>query len=613
MTSDNQLRIPQAVIDSLVTNTDIVHTVGSAIKLKKQGKDYVGLCPFHKETTPSFSVSTVKQFYYCFGCGAGGNSMNFKMEYFGKSFISVIQEMAEDNGIDLTPYLRMAQNGQLEFKLLPAMAKASAFFTDELSACSADSTVRQYLQGRSISQAAIDRFQLGFAGSSPRIVEALSNVKEEMVLGGILEEGERGIFSSFRDRLMMPIRDTRGKTIGLSGRTLKEDVKPKYKNSKESQLFSRNSVLYGLYEALETFGVEKLDHIDVVEGQIDVIAQWMIGRPACAAMGSSVSPQQLRLLMRHAKSITFMFDGDAAGIKAMIQVCLLLLEHVAEHDTNFNVTMLPTGEDPHSLITQNMALFEQSIQNPLPWLDALFMYMPEAADLETDRGRAEFASRCVELIHDTRDPLLRHQAIEKASKACGIPVQTLNERLLSLPLSRSGQANKNPQRLVEDAAIRFARMIWDEPRLAAQVKHPTLWVEEGDALTALLGQWVADCHAGAFDGQYSEADMEALNASPERLEDIEAKSRWRVAGAALGRRLVGAQIPGLTELLMKEEPESGSSVALAHAWHITGSCAAKAMASISQKASMNLLSPEDRTRFSSLMLIRKDAATRLRA
>src|SRR5699024_7980847 len=153
--------------------------------------------------------------------------------------------------------------------------------------------------------------------------------------------------------------------------------KPKYKNSKESPLFSRNSVLYGLYEACETFGAEKLERIDVVEGQLDVIAQWMIGRPACAAMGSSLSPQQLRLLMSHASHITFMFAVDSAVIKAMLQVCSLLLEHVGEHDVIFDVVMLPVGQDPHSLITESRELFYERVKGPCPWIGAMFNYMPE--------------------------------------------------------------------------------------------------------------------------------------------------------------------------------------------------------------------------------------------
>lgn len=612
MTEREKLRIPQTVIDSLVANADIVSTVGRYLNLKKQGRDYIALCPFHKESTPSFSVATVKQFYYCFGCGAGGNSMNFLTEYLGKSFISVIQELADDNHVDLSPYLMMSQNNTLEFKLLPAMEKASSYFQQSLASAPAARIAHEYLAGRSITQAAIDRFALGYAGNSHEIVQALDGIQDEMVLGGILESNEKGMFSSFRSRLMMPIRDTRGKTIGLSGRTLEEGVKPKYKNSKESALFSRNSVLYGLYEACETFGAEKLDRIDVVEGQTDVIAEWMIGRPACAAMGSSLSPQQLRLLMRHSRHVTFMFDGDAAGIKAMVQVCSLLLEQLTDHEHVFEVVLLAEGEDPHSLITRDINEFNASIASPMAWLDALFTYMPEAKDTGTDRGRAEYASRCIELIHDTRDPLLRHQAIEKAAKYCGFPVEALQERLLTLPLSRSGQAIKGAAPINEENAICLTRMLWDEPSLLSQIAHPTLWVEEGDSLVALLGGWAHDAQRGHFDGQYSEDEAQAMISSPETMGAVELKSRWRVAGAALGRRISEAKLPGLMQLLMKEAPEEGAGLAVSYIWHITGVCAAQGMQGISKKAQMNLMTDEDRAQFTKLMAIRRDAANRLK-
>lgn len=611
MSEHEKLRIPQTVIDTLVTNTDIVSTIGRYLNLKKQGRDYVALCPFHKESSPSFSVSPGKQFFYCFGCGAGGNSMNFLTQYLGKSFISVIQEMAEDSGIDLKPYLMMAQQDAADFKLLPAMAKASAYFQGALGGNNAHSA-NEYLESRHITAEAVQHFALGYAGNSGEITQALKDVENEMILGGILDRGEKGLFSLFRQRLMMPVRDTRGKTIGLSGRTLEEDVKPKYKNSKESQLFSRNSVLYGLYEACESFGKEKLEHLDVVEGQFDVIAQWQIGRPACAAMGSSLSPQQLRLLMRHAKSVTFMFDGDAAGIKAMIQVCSLLLEQLTDHEHTFNVVILPEKEDPHSLITRDVERFYASIAEPIHWLDALFQYLPEAKELHTDRGRAEYASRCIELIHDTRDPLLRHQAIEKAAKICGFPVEAMNERLLSLPLSRSGQAMKIAGNACEDAALRLTRMLWDEPKLMEQITQPTLWVEEGDGLVALLGEWAQGVKSGECDAQYSDAEAQSLMDAPERMAEIDLASRYRVAGAALGRKLTQSGISGLMEQLMKEEPEQGASLATSYIWHITGTCAGRGMQSISEKARLSIMTDEDRARFASLMAIRRDAANRVK-
>lgn len=613
MSKEAPFKIPQDVIDSLVSRDDIVNTIGQYIKLNKQGKDYTALCPFHQEKSPSFSVSAVKQFYYCFGCGASGNSLDFKKEFLGKSFISVIQDMAEDHHVDLTPYLAMAQKGNLELRLAPAMVKASEHFSACLTIENASSSVWTYLSRRGITPEAVNRFSLGYAGNGYQIVKDFEDIKEEMILCGILENGDNGVYSQFRDRLIMPVRDVRGKPIGLSGRTLIEEVKPKYKNSKESQLFSRNSSLYGLFEALDESDTALVEHMFLVEGQVDVIACWMAGMSACAAMGSSMSQQQLRLLMRYCNRVTLMMDGDKAGIKALVQMGQLLLENLTSQDVVFDVVFLPEGEDPHSLLENDKSAMGALTSSATPWLEAFFRSLPEASDLNTDRGRAEYANRCVELIHETRDPVLRYQAVEQASAICGIPVQTLNESLINLPETRSGHAKrKSPVKVQEDTAVRLARMLWDSPRLYKHISNPTLWVEEGDSLTACLGTWLGACHTGSYDGLYNDEEIEKAVAAPEMLDRINHESRLRVAGAALGRMLGEIEIPGLMSVIMSKEPEEGDSTALAHAWHLTALCAATAMQSISSRAKMNMMSADDRVRFAELLLIRKNAAIRLK-
>lgn len=615
MQDQKKLRIPQHVIDGLVTHFDITSTVGRYLNLKKQGKDYTALCPFHKESTPSFSVSPSKQFYYCFGCGAGGNSLDFLQDYLGKSFISIIQDMAQENGVDLTPYLKMAQSTAAELKLLPAMKKSIKYFKDNLKISNGNNSAAQYLLSRKITPEAIERFSLGYAKANNEILNDLSDISNEMVLGGIFGENEsdKRIYSSFKDRLIMPIRDIKGKFIGLSGRSLNDQDKPKYKNSKESVLFSRNSALYGLYESCDTFGEDRLESIEVVEGQFDVIALWMIGRPACAAMGSSMSANQLRLLLRHSKNITFMFDGDSAGIKAMIRVCSLLLEHISDHEHIIKVVIMPPGEDPHSLITNDISSFHERIAKPLDWIDALLTKLPEYENISNDRGRAEYASRCIEIIHETRDPLLRHQAIERASHYCGFPVDVMQEKLATLPLIRSGQAMKiTKSESFNEVSVNLARMLWDDPSLSKEVEHPDLWSEVGDSLTRLLAQWIIDIRAGTFDGQFSQNEMDEMISKPETMNKIEEKSRWRTAGSALGRTLKDSSISSVMEVLMSEEPDEGESIARNYINHTTGTCAATAMQLISKKAQMSTMSDDDRERFKALLTIRVGATNKLK-
>lgn len=603
------LKIPQHIIDDIVDQNDLTELVGHHLKLKKQGKDYIALCPFHRETTPSFTLSPVRQFYYCFGCGASGNALNFMMNYLGKSFISVVQDLAEEVGIDLTPYLKMAQNQQLEFQMHPAMASANAFFSHELRRPGEHARrALDYLVSRQIPQDIIDRFSLGFAGYSQHIVDNLMEYQDVLIEGGVLEQGKegRGVFSLFRDRLMMPIRDMKGKTIGLSGRTLKDEL-PKYRNSKESTLFSRNSVLYGLHESVTAFGKgSRLERIFVVEGQFDVLAKHMINLAAGAAMGSSLSIQQLRLLLRYTKHVTFIFDGDKAGLKALVQVGALLLENITDHEVVFDVVLLPEGKDPHTMITEDLDTYRALIAEPHEWLDTVLRHLPEAVDLESDRGRAEFASRAVELVHDTRDPLLRHQALEKAARLCKMPVEALSERLLSMPASRSGHA-KPPQAVLNDSAVRLTRMLWDEPLWAQAMDQEQLWLEEGDELIQTLVNWKIELLKGTFDQALSPEDNLKLEENPYLSKELEAQCRKRGGAAALGRRLAGLQEGRLMESLMREEPETARDTAYALAQHITGMFAGQAMQKLSSKAAMGLMTENDQAVFANLLKIRRES------
>jgi DNA primase len=617
----SMMRIPQSIIDDLVVQTDIVDTIGSSIKLKKSGKDFVALCPFHKEHSPSFTVIPERQFFYCFGCGAGGNTMNFLNLYQGRSFLSVLQEMAESAHVDLSPYMKSAQGDNVAMQILPAVNEARRFFCDSLQDNDGGSeNARNYLLGRGIDKEMWDLFSIGYAGQGHKIVEALFEHQEALVEAGILQmskEGDKGwngtpkAFSLFRDRLIMPIRDTRGKTIAITGRALAADVKPKYRNSKETSHFSKNNVLYGLYESIQLFDKkEKLKHLLVVEGQTDTIANVKSGKSACATMGSSMSAQQLRLLIRHGERVTFIFDGDLAGRKAMIQVCTLLLEHLTDMDTTFDVVVLPEGEDPDTMIKNDLAGYESLIANAMPWMNALLEHLPTEADVTTDKGRTEFSVAAVELAYDTRDPLLRYQLIEKAAKKVSMPVDVLNERLLSFKVSKSGQMAK-PQQIMNDSIVRLIRMWWDAPDWSDSLEHPQLWADEGDELTALMGIWAISLRAGEYDLPLSESEEAEIASAPHRKERILNIKRHKGAGMALAR-MIGELEPHVMQLIMQEEPENSRSISRALSWHITSLCAGKAMQELSRKAAAGSMEKGDLERSTQLHAIRKIAMQKTR-
>ncbi|MBI6882945.1 DNA primase [Pseudomonas putida] len=620
MADPKLMRIPQDVIDDLVVQTDIVDTIGGFIKLKKTGKDFSALCPFHKESSPSFTVNPERQFYYCFGCGAGGNTMNFLNAYQGRSFLSVLQDMADAAGVDLTPFLKSAQGDNQALLILPAINEAKRFFVEALrDEDSGAKAAREYLHSRGITEEMWDLFAIGYAGNGQRVVEALLEHQGALIEAGIVQvskEGDKGwngtprAYSMFRNRVVMPIRDTRGKTIAITGRTLSADVKPKYLNSKETSYFSKNNVLYGLYESIQKFGTEKLKHLIVAEGQTDVIANIMANKAACGAMGSSMSAQQLRLLIRHGERITFVFDGDKAGRKALLQVCTLLLENLTDMDTSFDVAVLPEGEDPDSMIKENLAAYDKLIDEATPWMDAMLEYLPTEAPIDSDKGRSEFSVAAVELAYETRDPLLRYQLIEKAGKKVSIPVEALNERLLSFKVSKSGQTVK-PQRIMNDSIVRLIRMWWDSPEWSESLEHPQLWSDEGDELTSLMGVWVLEMRNGNYDLPFSDEELAGIANNHISKDKLALKKRYQGAGMALAR-LLGEQEPHVMQLIMQEEPEENRSVSRALAWHVTSLCAGKAMQDLSTKAAAGGMQPGDLERSIQLQGIRKVAMQKTR-
>lgn len=607
----NMLSIPQDIIDRIVSQTDLSEIISRYIKLKKQGADFIGLCPFHREMSPSFTVSPRKQFYYCFGCGAGGNTLDFMKEYLNKTFIPVIQELSEEVGIDITPYLKSAQKEQLDFQIPQALADAQNFFRNELLRNHTDVAVAtEYLASRHVSADLSERFGLGFAGYGKRAIDALTEHHEVLIEIGLLQRNENGsMFSLFRDRLMMPVRDMRGKVIGVSGRTLDPEVKPKYRNSKESALFSRNSVLYGLYESMQAYGNSgKIDRVFVVEGQFDVLANHMLDLAACAAMGSSVSVQQLRLLLRHARRVSFLFDGDQAGRKALIQVGTLLLENITDHEVVFDVLTLPEGVDPHNMVTEQPDLYRSMLEQSQPWLEAFMAALSTGHDLATDRGKAEYASSALDIIHDTRDPLLRHQAVKKLAAVAGLPFDALEERLKSMPAARSGFLK--PQEQLNDASIRLARILWDEPLWASHIEETQLWLEEGDEIIQTLAAWKIDLFSGALDAMPSAEEQRLIESNADLAADITLNCRNKGGAAALGRRLSGLQGGRLMESLMRDEPETSRATAHALALHITGICAGNGLQSLSKTAALGALDDTGREKFNSLMRIRREAVNR---
>jgi DNA primase len=345
-------RLPQAFIDQVLDRTDIVDVVDRRVKLKKAGKNYSACCPFHQEKTPSFSVNPEKQFYYCFGCGAGGNALGFVMDYERMEFREAIESLAQAAGIELPPEeADAAPQVDHQKPLYEAMEKATRVYESQLRKHPSRGRVVDYLKQRGLSGEIARDFRLGFAPEGwDNLMTTLSSEEEigQALTAGLLIENDSGRkYDRFRDRVIFPIVNQRGKVIAMGGRVL-GDGKPKYLNSPETPLFSKSHELYGLHH-IRKFA-KNLSRIVVVEGYMDVIALAQFGiHYAVATLGTSVGKPHLEMLFRRVDHVVFCFDGDEAGRKAAFRGMEAALP-MMEDGRQVKFLFLPEGEDPDSVV-----------------------------------------------------------------------------------------------------------------------------------------------------------------------------------------------------------------------------------------------------------------------
>ena len=322
--------IPQHFIDELLSRVDIVEVVDRRVPLKKTGQNYTARCPFHEEKTPSFSVNPDKQFYYCFGCGAGGNAIGFLMEYERLDFPLAIESLATVAGLEV-PRERIENPEKVSRRkdLHSLMEQAAQYYQRQLKQHDNSIRAREYLINRGLSGEIAKAFQIGFAPPGwDNLLKALGEDEESRQLlidAGMLISGDNKLYDRFRDRIMFPILDNRGQTVAFGGRVLGDD-KPKYLNSPETDIFHKGRELYGLYQARKA--VRNLERLIIVEGYMDVVALAQHGIPyAVATLGTATSEDHLRKVFRYCPEVVFCFDGDEAGRKFID--ALELLYHVA--------------------------------------------------------------------------------------------------------------------------------------------------------------------------------------------------------------------------------------------------------------------------------------------
>ena len=433
-------RIPQSFIDDLLDRTDIVDLVDGHVKLKKTGRNYSACCPFHKEKTPSFSVAPDKQFYYCFGCGAGGNAIGFLMQLEHLNFPEAVEELAgkagltvpkDDNVTSKAASAASQAKTQARNQAYDLLNRASQYYQSQLRRHPDRQKAVTYLKGRGLNGQIAQRFGVGYAPIGwQNLMQELApkpELEQPLIDSGMVVEKEENKrrYDRFRDRIMFPIKDYKGRIIAFGGRVL-GDEKPKYLNSPETVVFHKQKELYGLYEARQH--ERSLKRIMVVEGYMDVVAlaQHNINY-AVATLGTSTSSFHLERIFKLVSEVVFCFDGDAAGLKAAdraMHTCLPFMEDGRQA----RFLLLPDGEDPDSLVRQegNDKLTAR-ITDATPLSDFLFQRLGKDLDPHNLEHRAKLATDASPLIAIIPKGIMRSMMQARLSKITGLDKDTLAE------------------------------------------------------------------------------------------------------------------------------------------------------------------------------------------
>jgi DNA primase len=422
--------IPASFLQELLSRVDIVDVVGRHVELKRGGANFMGLCPFHGEKSPSFSVTPAKQFYYCFGCGASGDAIRFLTEHLGLSFIEAVRDLAQGVGLavpeeQVSPEERQKRDKLRERRdsLGDVLNQAADFYRSQLRA---HPRAVEYLKRRGLTGSIAARFGLGFAppgwrtlaGVFPRyddpLLEEAGLVRLQDAEDGHAQDADRGRYDWFRERIMFPIRSVDGKVIGFGGRVL-DDSKPKYMNSPETPVFSKGRELYGLFEARQA--LRDKGYALVVEGYMDVVALAQSGfANAVATLGTACTADHVQKLFRFTDSVVFSFDGDAAGRRAAGRALEASLPHATDLRT-VRFLFLPAEHDPDSFVRElGPEAFEQQVITAVPLSRQLIAQASEETDLSSAEGRAKMLAQAKPLWMALPDGALKRQLMPELAR-----------------------------------------------------------------------------------------------------------------------------------------------------------------------------------------------------
>ncbi len=584
--------IPQSFIDDLMTRVDIVEVIDARVPLRKSGREFSARCPFHEEKTPSFTVSPSKQFYHCFGCGAHGTALSFMMEYEHLAFPEAVEELARSVGMEV-PHEAAAGARPAErdrsAALYDTLAAADRFFRQQLRKHPQAPTAVAYLKARGLSGEIAASFGIGYAppgwDSLLRAQGGGNQAQERLVAAGLLIRKDDGkCYDRFRERIMFPIRDRRGRTIAFGGRVL-GDEKPKYLNSPETPVFHKGQELYGLFEARKA--LRDIPRLLVVEGYMDVVALAQFGvRYAVATLGTSTTREHLERLFRVSPEVVFCFDGDRAGREAGWRALENALP-VMREGRQLRFMFLPDGDDPDTRIRAvGRERFEADLETALPFSEFFYQKLGREADTSTIDGRARFVELARPLLNRMPEGVFRQMMLDRLAElaridpsraaqavgpAAGDAVQTprraprrsprnrrappsLVRQAITLLLHRPSLAALagDPRRLAElelpgmPLLAELLELLQDKPHLGSGALL-TRWreTEHGRHLERLAAQADMDLDALDLEGEF--ADLVA------QLERQAAGKRWEALQQRLegGERLDAAEREEYNRLLQK--------------------------------------------------------------
>ncbi|WP_289029371.1 DNA primase [uncultured Paraglaciecola sp.] len=472
-------RIPREFIDDIIARTDIVEIIDSRVSLKKAGRNHQACCPFHNEKSPSFTVSQDKQFYHCFGCGAHGNVITFLMEFDRLEFPEAIEELAQYHSIEVprekgsspAPSAAQKQQRENDYELMEKVAK---YFSQQLKSHPEKNKAVDYLKNRGLSGEVVKAFDMGYAppewdsilktfGINPEYQQQLLDLKL------ITENDNRRRFDFFRDRIMFPIRDKRGRVIGFGGRVL-DDGGPKYLNSPETRIFHKGHELYGFYQAKQAH--RNLAKVIIVEGYMDVVALGQFGIDyAVASLGTATTAEHIQMLFRATSEVICCYDGDRAGREAAWRALESALPYLKD-GVEMKFLFLPDGEDPDTLVRQiGKDAFEDKLRtDAVPLSKFFFDNLLKRHHVGSHEGKAALKTEAIPLIEQIAGDNIRDILMSDLSNYMG----DQNKHRLERDIAKANQ-HKGPQKLdfnkLNKSTISPVRMmlrlLLDEPSLAA--------------------------------------------------------------------------------------------------------------------------------------------------